>query len=1681
MKKPTMRALVAACVVAMGAMAGHAATLVQKNAFAYDIRVNASNKMQPVVTYKLNGLSSKVEIETWINGNKVATQAGTTNQSNSVTMNSLAGQPAGRVTYKVVVNTKTTVTAPTIIQDVNTAGGTGKFSFFAPFGVTVNNCTDAETFGRVLALESRNVTNVYGGSANSGYHSSTTANGRGAMIYAFDPQLTPIANDQAQGKYGFNAGLNVNSSAIIGDFQRIKYSADGRLFLASADNASRYGMYELNPDNLNGAATPMLSTKIQAWGFDVVGSGSDLKMIVVTNSAETANTTSATTIYDLGAGNKLTNGTVVRTMSGSAAGGTSSSKQWVNGRTVNVLFDKDGESFFQGQYRGSPTEIQPQWCHVQATATGTVNKTDNTTVFNGGGMAYNKDHTLLAMVTANNKVSVYTVTSNAGQLPTMTKACDVTPGIGNPINAIAFDYANNIYFVGNSAEKLVSFQLPASVAGSSQTVPAPSSQVFERTVTVAQPQASISASGQDVTVSWSKPAVEGDVLQRYLIYYLAPGASDWTPLVDNLSPETTSYTHRGAAPGEGKYMVCAIASNGTATNSAHQVITVAAPVAPIENLTGTAAWTTDNKQTATLSWKAVTGAMGYNIYLNGTKVAGSATTTATVDLPMVDRDVTNANTPVNTFTVKAVKDGTEGAGADVTVFHLPFGALTTTAQYEVNDKGCQSALVSWNTPANGQVAFYNVYGTPVNDDGTDGEQVKLASNLEPNVNAWKHVNIKNKTWKYQVNVGFTTKIRTDASTATNNVKGSVSDPVVGLNIKTAPVIDKIKTYAGYNSVEAEWAMTYGGPLPSYYKVYRDGIRVIDQTDRLVYIDKMVPDGMHEYVVVAVFSDGTQIKSEPVKLTEEIFRDQAIVQYGLERIYNYPIMTQAEWTAAGSPADAVVVRADSRLHNLKAKVGNYGAAGDVYRQGVYRDGMWYLSQLTDRPADENNMIANSTDADDNISTGTYKGGIVTVDANDPRTMDKVGKRIRQIPAMSNQSLAMDNSKTLRFFYRMPKDNTPSVTGSAQYLFYMPNAKYGVTARTFDDAGTASNSNQTVDIASLNLYGGWKGTGQVYRTHYLAAAGDAATDKGATLYMAMNSSKDLYILRSGEDAMKSHVKVTAPDEYKGGTENYAFPIVDREDEFIHVLRSNALLHGKLNADGTCTYSPVHVGHSYAVQAGGITFAYKDRKAAEKELFCIFPQSVHSNSAGHFTIEMAERKPGETYTTCSLENMIPITGSALNELTEGAAGNSNSVWFGTENDEANNCVYIYVYVPGVRFAKYRFYSYADYPAAEPELNVTVQHNEADTDITHFAIDYSWERPELYAHAEGHNNFEVKDYIVELYDTDMNLLRKDNVIDLGYNGMDGKNPVYTLHYDQDAKGVKHVDSQEYTVRVTPRYKPVDGESIIVGETGAAQNDTDYEPYMHSLTAKAYRDANNENLYLVELNADHRPGDIKAQYPEPPTNFVIEQSVDGGTTWQKVPNMWMYIDGKACYAPDDEEAVANHGAANAHSGVMPGNYRFEDENAGEIRTAAATSTVDKGTSMVNGVNEPVVAFHYTTANPADLTYRITAKYADNNPYIAKQAAVTATTEVSDMTAVTAVGVDAGDGVAVSPVPARTMITVTSPQAIRTVRIYTMTGALARVEEGNEAYEMTLNISDLAAGNYLVIVNDLPAARMIKR
>lgn len=1101
----------------------------------------------------------------------------------------------------------------------------------------------------------------------------------------------------------------------------------------------------------------------------------------------------------------------------------------------------------------------------------------------------------------------------------------------------------------------------------------------------------------------------------------------------------------------------------------------------VQNFKATARWDGAG-QKVDLTWAKDGNATSYKVFKNSddlstaTEVWNGTDTKCTLDLTL-------GTGLAHKYSIKGYNaDGESAQSAYASTFEVGFGAVNLEGTIDAND-ATKTAKLSWNAPANGTLQGFEVIKRETKND-SDNSSVTTdtkITDLAPDVTTYNYPNYEalvttiengityNTSTRFLVRAKMGQTITTEKGEQTNEVLSNAVAP----NVPKAPYFTSIVTYKGRRTIALTWEVSSTTNL-KYYEVYRDGIKILSNYEGSSYIDAELPDGNYSYVVKAYYDEGgeTVVKSS-LPGEASITYSPDVTNYILDCIYDYPIMTQDEWTAAGSPADAVVAK--GWFANARSNVGLYGAPGDVYRQAQFYNGKWYIAQLTARTELISGELGGKTkwfipnNYSDGLPSGTtsekykneWKGHIYSIgaDAATIKTIGNAGSVVNDTYGLENQSVAVDG--TGKFWHRV----TNGGPLNSYNLYYRP-IKYlrgnieltygGHDFYYYEEQGKAANGTQ------------------YYRTHYLAAGN---YDNGNPyVLLSMNLSADVYRvdLNAAGTAMSNITKFVAPYEGmtnpktgealhpKGSTENYSFPVPGRNGAFIQTVRSI----GTWYVDPSGHYSLMYDATADITQSGGVAFTYNN------EFFVLHPSTVRSNNPGYFRIDVAECGEGETAATVvpSKNNLIPCVGNKLEEVSQFVAGNSNCSWYGAEYDADDDCVYIYQYVPGVRFAKYRLYKRDAYPDVPVSINITTGYDDETnlSDITRFDCKITWNRPSKKPTDQDHSfglpgaDIVVDHYEVALKDqsgTVLNTWKVNDVTDVSN--------VFTINYNQNASGEFFINADKYTAEIVPIYKRINNGTLIRGGMNYEVDQNDYPAAIGAANAYIYSgDGAAAGKFRVDLDFDRATA---ANSDEPVSYFLVEYSTDGGATFNTLNKFNLLKQGEDYH----------HYPVEVTNGQVPGNYKF---GVSDTYKFGIDTPGEKGYALREKANPATdhkcVLYYYTNTNPSGFKYRITAVYASTNARIRK----TASTNAENFNGgTTGIGDATGYSLSAYPVPATTAVTVTSPEAIESVRIFSTAGAEVARVAGEKDYTQSVDVSTLAPGVYMLVVNEQAPLRIVKK
>lgn len=432
---------------------GATQTIEARNAYAYDIKVDKGAK-EATVSYKLNTAATAVKVQLVSDGTVCKEVTGTTvTDGANIVKVPLTDLTAGKKYSFRVVAASENVKAPTIDKVA--------YKFYAPHGVIVDANPESSHFGRVITTEAV-------ATSKTGYISSTD----GIGLYAFDAQLKSIKNKE--GGLAFKGGLDLKKgkegSTSYLDPKKIRLTDDGRIFIGRMTfDKSQSSIYEVNPDDLDANFTEFFKGKVndksevvtnddkfigaQVVSFDFKGSGDNLKMIVLSSNNAGAAFSYAgfrTDEYNVGTSKTWDKepSAKVEALSG---------QYTISATNATVAYDNEGGIWYC-QYRATPNNEQPALVHINAQ--GIEDYKDVTTVCGGGGFKFNHDFSLVAIANKKANVGIYSITKDSEGKIALTLQYEFATTIGTNCNDMAWDYANNLYIVGNSGEWMKVVALP---------------------------------------------------------------------------------------------------------------------------------------------------------------------------------------------------------------------------------------------------------------------------------------------------------------------------------------------------------------------------------------------------------------------------------------------------------------------------------------------------------------------------------------------------------------------------------------------------------------------------------------------------------------------------------------------------------------------------------------------------------------------------------------------------------------------------------------------------------------------------------------------------------------------------------------------------------------------------------------------------------------------------------------------------------------------------------------------------------------------------------------------------------------------------------------------------------------------------------------------------------------------
>lgn len=1059
-----------------------------------------------------------------------------------------------------------------------------------------------------------------------------------------------------------------------------------------------------------------------------------------------------------------------------------------------------------------------------------------------------------------------------------------------------------------------------------------------------------------------------------------------------------------------------------------------------------------------------------------------------------------SDTQVNLFAfspgVGAAKYSITATQKDITTAPLPSLSYEYIKQ-TVTSPGRQDIKLTWTAPtgyAETEITGYNIY-----------RNGSLYKTVDANTLTYTNINVTSN-YTYQV-------VPTFQDVAEDATLGKSVTTTEVTFIPIAATLTRIVTYEGYANVQLFWEYPGYGAKPTYYNVYRDGVLVGTSQSYNFYEEKLA-EGTHTYYVESVYSSNTATANSNTKTVDVVARNTNKTTYTLEVIYNYP------------------------HEQITGTTPNLFERRNYYRQGAYYNGTWYIAQRADQLSTKD---AGKGQSDVTSGVDGTTGGVVTFSAVDPRT--GIQSKPITLPEFSNVGVATDNKGNIfvrqNNFDRL-KATRPSDATKTEEAAFVTSDNFGrrLTSGYIYLASDGYTTAIDVDLSSLDLAShltDWNtlGSGDGYtdldcksqrgRSDYYCLEGDVTSAEGAYLYFSPSKSTTVVkvnIKVSGTTATVGTPEFVAIGDYTNfegeaatcsyGVENYAFP-VDGRDTYIGQIRSN----GYFGIHGVNDYHPIFTTDSRINNSGGTTIEFNN------ELFIIAPQTMFSASSGDFLVAKGIKSDYADVTTADLSNAMPVATYSQTDMATGGSTNASGNWMFAEygkldgtsltvdqKDQAE-CIFIYQYVPGERFAKYMLYPNNIFPAPPVAINLDPVYtseegatvvdensatgaNETAVDLLRFDGAASWTKPDY--DNDGAEAYVYDSYNVKIYAENGQVFLEQKVAlnDANYgNETDGyKFPLDNMWKDR-----------QYFINVSANYVNIaDANDTHVSETSYAYTEDGYNGVAAEGTVKVYTNPafpvwydENGNLvykYSHRVDINFNKPEFDGERVEPVTHYEIWLDKDKDGEFEEQLTNFNLMTGiydpatRADVGTIESQIAVTDGkivSATYNPSTTKGYALGEKEEAANrtddylcVLTFFQVGDFNTNEGAVMGTGDA------SALNPANWNYQLRSVYAAGNARIS-------TTKTFDMATGTPIytgvenAISGANSLKLYPVPTEYLLNIDCDEAIYSVQVYDEAGRLVENFIGNNMNSMQVDLGNLATGYYFVKVNANHPVKILKK
>lgn len=424
-------------------LATNAMSAAELNVYASGLKVTSLQDRKVTISYTLNATATSLQLQLIqdeavkhfvdLSGDQL------TKGLHEDVLIDLTSVADGNYTWALVASNTTANTQTTKV--VGGSQADTRFQFYSPQGLVVDNNPNSPLFGQIYITESWNATIAGGRTLTEG-------------VYILSADLEDINN---QGNTAYDGSIEW-ADEMYGP-ARISLDKEGYLYVCD-NGATTSGVYRFNPITKEFAQT--LNTKKRGDIYTrinsavVTGEGHNKKLWAIDKIGSSSTRLAR---YSIG----------IDSLNYAQQPDSIIDLTEFLKNELNTIIEGVYNDFWIFQYRNGDTTV-PAIIHINNK--GIVDTTFNYQFCRRGSGAISPDGTKLAFNNNNSQISLFNVSYDEDKKPSLTETATI-PSATN-VDGIAFDVANNLYFVSVTNKSLNAYALPK--ANNTHTTYAPNNQ-----------------------------------------------------------------------------------------------------------------------------------------------------------------------------------------------------------------------------------------------------------------------------------------------------------------------------------------------------------------------------------------------------------------------------------------------------------------------------------------------------------------------------------------------------------------------------------------------------------------------------------------------------------------------------------------------------------------------------------------------------------------------------------------------------------------------------------------------------------------------------------------------------------------------------------------------------------------------------------------------------------------------------------------------------------------------------------------------------------------------------------------------------------------------------------------------------------------------------------------------------